>query len=405
MQMTEKLSRLLEEGCKAYGLKNYELAAESYGMASKIAAEERGDADSSNAEILFYYGRAVYQCAVKKSEVLGGEIVGNGLLDPTKEAISNVVLQKSPKKPGAVFQFDGDESDSENDGKAPSNLVQEQSTGPVANGNHDDSTNRQEYLQPDTQSQPRDNDDPDKTVESKDDHGGSEEEEDDDDVGNDEEEEEEEEEDDFAIAWQVLDLARVLYEKQSDPSSNDKQNLAEVLDLLGEVSLESENFPQAVSDLNASLKLKSTLYPMESTIMSEAHFKLALALEFADLPDGRQKAAEHVKSAIDSCQMRIDKEISQQDSEFDSESSNVVEARDLITELKSRLQDLQRSTPAELSDPLEDALGESANQVKDRLALAMAKAKDVSSLVRKKQNQQLDNAEEPPNKRPKVESE
>lgn len=55
-----------------------------------------------------------------------------------------------------------------------------------------------------------------------------------------EEEEDEDDKDDFAVAWEILDLARVIYSKDDTPES--RQKLADVLLCLGDVSLESGRF-------------------------------------------------------------------------------------------------------------------------------------------------------------------
>lgn len=59
-----------------------------------------------------------------------------------------------------------------------------------------------------------------------------------------EEEEEEEDpeaepEDDFNAAWEVLDLARAIFEKQKDESDEVKLKLADTYMCLGDVSLET----------------------------------------------------------------------------------------------------------------------------------------------------------------------
>ena len=55
---------------------------------------------------------------------------------------------------------------------------------------------------------------------------------------------EEQPEDDFQTAWEVLDLARVLFQKRLDAeqdSSKTRKSLADTYDLLGEIALENGN--------------------------------------------------------------------------------------------------------------------------------------------------------------------
>ena len=54
-----------------------------------------------------------------------------------------------------------------------------------------------------------------------------------------EEDDEAEPEDDYNAAWEVLDLARAIYEKQQDESDEVKLKLADVFITLGDVSLET----------------------------------------------------------------------------------------------------------------------------------------------------------------------
>ena len=54
-----------------------------------------------------------------------------------------------------------------------------------------------------------------------------------------EEEDDVEPEDDFNAAWEVLDLARAIYEKHQEDSDDLKLKLAETFVVLGDVSLET----------------------------------------------------------------------------------------------------------------------------------------------------------------------
>lgn len=155
--------------------------------------------------------------------------------------------------------------------------------------------------------------------------------------------EEDEEEDDFATAYEVLDLARVLLLKRideehvtegkgkgtgDDPSIKHlKSLLADTHDLQAEISLENERFPNAVIDIKESLALNQDLLPFEHSHIAEAHYKLSLALEFSSVTqqkdengataDGgqahvdeamREEAAKEMELAIASCNLRIEKE-------------------------------------------------------------------------------------------------
>ena len=128
-------------------------------------------------------------------------------------------------------------------------------------------------------------------------------------------------EDDFNAAWEVLDLARAIYNKQAekDPDDEVKLKLADIYIALGDVSLETgilhshsyptvlivfaEKFDQAITDYSAGLALKKELLPPSSRQIAEAHYKLSMVL---DLTPGRlADAIDHVEMALASVETRL----------------------------------------------------------------------------------------------------
>ena len=100
-----------------------------------------------------------------------------------------------------------------------------------------------------------------------------------------------------------------------------KERLADTHDCLSEISLENERYPNAIEDGRISLTYKLELYPDDSEIIAEAHYKLSLAYEFASVTtaaeDGanakresmdqelRDKAIEHMELAIKSSKLKL----------------------------------------------------------------------------------------------------
>lgn len=70
----EKMGELSQAASIHYSTKNYDAAAEHYADAVEIQAELNGEMAPENAELLFYYGRALYRSAVAKSDVLGNKV-------------------------------------------------------------------------------------------------------------------------------------------------------------------------------------------------------------------------------------------------------------------------------------------------------------------------------------------
>ncbi|KAG5440594.1 hypothetical protein PCK2_000304 [Pneumocystis canis] len=214
-------NELLKEAEEFYEKKLYEEAAEAYSCALERFIQIYGEDNLKNADIIYAYGRTLFNLAVKKSGVFAGTMLP--IEEPAEEiAVSKAIEKMNSKKTEGAFCFFGDES-SEDEGK--------------------------------------------------------------------------EEEDDFKIAWETLDYARVLYQKMLNAEEKQElqtlmeleivperlqiqKKLADTYDLLGEISLENENFQQASVDFQFALDLKSQIYPLESSLISEAHYKLALAFDY-----------------------------------------------------------------------------------------------------------------------------
>ena len=201
-----------------------------------------------------------------------------------------------------------------------------------------------------------------------------------------------------------MDLARSLFEQQLEkcldkPSktpylatdSEEPQNkyvtitkkLSEVYDLLGEVSLESENFPQAAADLQKSLELREQLYDSQlSALVSESHYKLSLALEFCvEDPNLRAKSAEQMRLAIASVERR---------NETEKNEAKKKDNLELLNELKERYADLRKDPAEEFDeqklDIIKGILGEASEtgEKSDPNKAKRTAVNDLSGMVKKK---------------------
>ena len=462
----DTLTTITAQAQKAYSTKDYPTAVSLYATACELQAQLHGSEDDPrNAHLLYLYGKALYQVAVSKSDILGGAAMKQeadadantgadgdrekqGSKDKTVEPRStrDAELAMAMAKTGGLFSFQGDENwdNSDDDYEEEEEDDEEGGTG-QAEGDGDGGG-----VSGGGQESPKGEGE-----------GG------------------EAEEDDMANAWEVLDLARVLFHKTLDPTwapnapldafavptstppstllvppnpaqvleqsstttTTLKTQLADVYDLLGEISLESEAFNQAVDDLRSSLQLKLSLFPPHGKLVSEAHYKLSLALEFASAMEGvpdqdsiklRHEAVEQMSLAIESVKKRIVLEEQEKDQDGSSNAAgsdrdkgkgkskgededmdkekktkSLQEAREIVAELEQRLVDLRAllAPTTESQNPLISDLllksilgtaGESSSsssggsrnsdpaEQKRRLDETVKQAKDVSNLVRKK---------------------
>jgi len=110
-------------------------------------------------------------------------------------------------------------------------------------------------------------------------------------------------------------------------------------------------FPSAVSDFKSALALKNELYPEESEVIAEAHFKLSLALEFSsnsgDLKeeDGqalRDEAVKELEAALSSTKLKLqNKEVelasSSSPDDNDITREQIAEVKEIVAEMEGRV--------------------------------------------------------------------
>lgn len=324
---SEEITKHITEGSKFYAAKDFDLAASKYADACAAYNEENGTDD---ADLLLLYGKALFQNGVAKSGVLGGVGVGNDL-----EENKNGDQDKSEEEDAENNNFQFEEGFAEDEEEKENGEEQEQG-----------------LVEGDDQS-------------------------------------------DFEAGWEILDLARSIFAEKvelleaevkdltvpylkaddEEPTSEYAialKKLSETYDLLGEVSLESENFPQAASDLESCLELRQKLYnPKLSALVSESHYKLSLALEFCiEDPSLRKKAATQMKLAIDCVKARA---AIQTNKEAKKETTELL--RDLEERYKELGKDPQHEVQAQQVDMIKGLLGEAIG--------SFSGATDLSSLVKK----------------------
>ena len=178
---------------------------------------------------------------------------------------------------------------------------------------------------------------------------------------------EEGEDEDLGLAWEILDLARMIFEKA--PSEDNKEQLADVHILLGDISLESgggrktmqtqslwafsitfnasnpEMFDQAISEFQIAVDMKESYLAPNNRQLAEANWKLGLALEyskkFPEAIERFKKALAALEAKRESLQSTIG-ETSEKGKEAASEEATANEAElkeveDLLPELRTKV--------------------------------------------------------------------
>lgn len=436
-ELQTKLSHLKASATQQYSLKNYSAAAEFYSEAAEVQDLINGEMSPENADLLYQYGRCLYHVGVSKSDVLGGKVAGTGGNEEPKRKKRKTAPVAESSAAGAA-RGEGAVSDALKDGEQK---LAEEVVGAAVEEKEGGKKAEQKVGV----------DKPFFQITGDENWTDSEDEEDED---GEDGENGEEEDDDFAIAYEILDVARVLLARklaslpdESAPEARQlKERLADTHDLQAEIKLENEQFGDAVADAKETLKYKLELFPQESGMIAEAHYKLAIALDFASLPTApagdeengseekqkekkeepkvneemRSEAASEMEKAIASCQLRIQKDEASLSSSSSVEATKrtIADVKSMVAEMKNRLVDLRNPAPAALSagdpmgaldgsDPLRGVLGavlgESKAEQQERLREVTSQANDLSGLVKKRKAKVADEDVEGKGKKAKVE--
>eukprot|EP00245_Coleochaete_scutata_P002090 TRINITY_DN1268_c0_g2_i1.p1 TRINITY_DN1268_c0_g2~~TRINITY_DN1268_c0_g2_i1.p1 ORF type:complete len:419 (+),score=117.70 TRINITY_DN1268_c0_g2_i1:135-1391(+) len=109
---------------------------------------------------------------------------------------------------------------------------------------------------------------------------------------------EDEDNSDLALAWSMLECARLIHEQQPGQSIEK----ADILVVLADLSLEKEDYDTCFRDYNAALQIMEDLLQPDDRKLAEICFKICLAYQLADKP---KEAMEHICRAIAVCEQRL----------------------------------------------------------------------------------------------------
>ncbi|XP_045333110.1 nuclear autoantigenic sperm protein isoform X4 [Leopardus geoffroyi] len=201
-------------------------------------------------------------------------------------------------------------------------------------------------------------------------------------------ESEEEEIGNLELAWDMLDLAKIIFKRQE---TKEAQLYAAQAHLkLGEVSVESENYVQAVEEFQACLNLQEQYLEAHDRLLAETHYQLGLAYGYNSQYD---EAVAQFSKSIEVIEKRM-AVLSEQMKEADGSSSEyekeIEELKELLPEIREKIEDAKESQRS--GNVAELAL--KATLVASRKPTDGASSSncvtDISHLVRKKAENQAE---------------
>ncbi|KAJ3595229.1 hypothetical protein NHX12_004533 [Muraenolepis orangiensis] len=197
----------------------------------------------------------------------------------------------------------------------------------------------------------------------------------------------EEEVGNLQLAWEMLELAKVIYKRKD--TKEDQLLAAEAHLRLGEVASESGNYSQALEDLGECLRLQQKHLEADSRLLAETHYQLGLT---HTMHCQYGPAIEHFNNATAVIQTRLDnlhKIIKEAASE---EKKEMEELTGLLPELKEKVEDAQEGLKVAKAVALKEMLitAKPTNGVSSTTGSVLdghaskAPVSDISHLVRKK---------------------
>ncbi|XP_051986422.1 histone-binding protein N1/N2-like isoform X2 [Xyrauchen texanus] len=236
---------------------------------------------------------------------------------------------------------------------------------------------------------------------------------DDDDDDNDDDEEAEgdaekdceEEVGNLQLAWEMLEVAKVIYKRKDD--KEDQLMAAQIYLKLGEVGAESGNYSQALEDFNECLALQLKHLPSHSRLLAEIHYQLGTTYSYTAQ---YSQAIEHFSNSIEVIESRLAmlQEVIKKAEDAEAaqvETSELEELKRLLPEITEKIDDAKESqrTAAIASEAIHQTLarasassafpsenggpsssGASQIAVRPPDGASSKSASDISHLVRKK---------------------
>ena len=282
-EVKEEATTLLTAGKRDLLLSNVPDAVTKLAQASELLSKTFGETGPETAETYFYYGKSLLELSRMESGVLGNALEGvpeedaegntsqfedpAKMTDQEKDQVNEVVTEafeenfkelEEKKAKSEESKKESAEASTEDKKEAGTEKSTEKSTEKEATKEGED-----EAMEEDEEGT-EEEDDGEETGEETEEKKG-EDEKVEKEAG--EKKDEEEEPSNLQLAWEILELAKLVYSKQLEAGAENKTHLEERLVstmlALGEVSIENENYKQAVEDIQECLK-KQEHFPKDA---------------------------------------------------------------------------------------------------------------------------------------------
>ncbi|XP_041064322.1 nuclear autoantigenic sperm protein [Carcharodon carcharias] len=159
---------------------------------------------------------------------------------------------------------------------------------------------------------------------------------------------ESEEVDNLQLAWEMLELAKVIFKRQE--SKEIQLCAAQAYLKLGEVGIESENYIQAIEDFRECLNIQEKHLEPHNRLLAETHYQLGLAYSFNNQYDFSLK---HFKESFSVIEKRLAM-LTDRIEKTEEKGKSPAKDTDAVSEDKREVEELKELLP-EIKAKIEDA--------------------------------------------------
>ncbi|XP_069575570.1 histone-binding protein N1/N2-like isoform X2 [Brachyistius frenatus] len=197
----------------------------------------------------------------------------------------------------------------------------------------------------------------------------------------DSEEEEEEEEDvgNLQLAWEMLEVAKVIYKRKD--TKEDQLMAAQAHLKLGEVSAESGNYTQALEDFKECLKLQMNHLESDSRLLAETNYHLGLTyslnFQYTQAIEALDSSIAVIKSRLDKLQEMLGK--AEGPEALPDERQEMEELNALLPEIQDKVEDATEGL--KITNTAVDAVKEALDNAASSSAFFGSTSRDDSSSI------------------------
>lgn len=200
-------------------------------------------------------------------------------------------------------------------------------------------------------------------------------------------ENDEEEPSNLELAWEMLELAKVVCTKSLETSKDSaiSHRLCEIYMLLGEISLENENYLQAVEDLSSCLGRRIETTSEDSRHLAETYYQLGVAQSFDMKWDEAVINLETAIKVLEKRTVKLKNKVNQiTGAKDDNSEKEILELETLIPDIKDKITDTKEMKITSMNKVKEALLGLSSGSFKSADSSSPEKAKPISNIAIKR---------------------